>query len=223
MSESRGIRNANPGNLRKNDEDKWQGLAEMQDDPAFFKFQAPAWGIRAMARTLIAYQDKHGCRTVNDFIRRWAPPSDNNPTQAYANNVAAAMGLDPGGNYIDVHQYSVLAPMVKAMILQENGQQPYSDAVIDQALALAGVPKVDKSLAKSGTITAGSTVTVGGAVTAGTALVSQMAPAAYGVRPLLDLIHDYGPLLALLGGIALFGLGGYLVYKKWDAHRRLVG
>lgn len=219
----RGLTNNNPGNLRKNETDKWQGLAELQTDPQFFQFQTAVWGIRAMARTLIAYQDKHGCHTVNDFINRWAPEVDHNDTQAYANHVAAVMGVDPGGNVIDVHQWAVLSPMIKAMILHENGVQPYPDAVIDQALAMAGAPHIERSLVTSGTITAGTAVTAGGAITTGTALVSQLAPAAYGVRPLLDLIHDYGPLLAVIGGITLVGLGGYLVYKKWDAHRRLVG
>jgi seryl-tRNA synthetase len=57
----RGIRNNNPGNIRRNG-DPWQGLAERQGDVEFFTFKTiPIYGIRALARTLIAYQDKHGC------------------------------------------------------------------------------------------------------------------------------------------------------------------
>lgn len=215
------IQNNNPGNLRFTTTDKWQGLSNQQDGK-FFAFQTPVWGIRAMARTLIAYQDKEGCHTVNDFIRRWAPPSDNNPTQAYANNVAAAMGLDPGGNFIDVHQYDTLAPMVRAMIVQENGVNPYPQAIIDQGLVLAGVVQQKRALA-SGTINASTAVGAGGAVTAITTVASQVAPTAYAVQPFIDLVKQNGPLLLILGGVALVGLAGYIAYRRWDLSRRLIG
>lgn len=45
----RGIRNNNPGNIRRNG-DPWQGLAETQGDKEFFTFTTPVYGIRALAR-----------------------------------------------------------------------------------------------------------------------------------------------------------------------------
>ena len=36
----RGIRNRNPGNIRRS-RDRWKGLAPAQTDPAFFVFDAP--------------------------------------------------------------------------------------------------------------------------------------------------------------------------------------
>ena len=67
----RGIRNHNPGNLEKGD--PWQGLADDQSaDPRFAVFEAPEWGIRAIARLLITYRDKHGVNTVNGVVNRWA-------------------------------------------------------------------------------------------------------------------------------------------------------
>lgn len=217
------IQNNNPGNLRWNKDDKWQGLAPgAENDNGFFRFQSAVWGIRAMARTLIAYQDTHGCHTVKDFIFRWAPPSDNNPSLAYANNVAVAMGVDPGGNYIDVHQYATMAPMVKAMIRQENGMQPYPDAVVDQGLALAGVIPLKRPLA-NGTVTAATTVGVGGGLTAVTTVASQVGPLAYTMQPFLDLVKENGSLLLIIGGVSLVVLAGYIAYRRWDLHRRLQG
>ena len=70
----RGIRNHNPGNLRKSN-DPWQGLAPDQTDPDFLQFESSKWGIRALARTLIAYQDKIGLRSIKSIIYRWAPPN----------------------------------------------------------------------------------------------------------------------------------------------------
>ena len=80
----RSVRNNNPGNIESNSTD-WVG--KMGDDGRFIKFATPAHGVRAMAKTLETYQDKHGLTTVNDMINRWAPPNENN-TSNYANFVA---------------------------------------------------------------------------------------------------------------------------------------
>ena len=130
----RGIRNNNPGNLRRS-KDPWQGLASEQTDPDFFQFVSSKWGIRALARTLIAYQDKDGRNTVNKIIDRWAPPTENNTT-AYVQAVAAGVGV-AADDEIDVHDYLVLRPLTLAIIRHENGQQPYTDAEIDAGLVLA--------------------------------------------------------------------------------------
>ena len=71
---TRGIRNHNPGNLRRS-ADPWQGLAPEQTDKDFFQFTSAKWGIRALARTLIAYQDKVGLKNIKQMIGRWAPPN----------------------------------------------------------------------------------------------------------------------------------------------------
>lgn len=69
--EPRGLRNNNPGNIRTT-KDRWQGLRPQQTDPAFFQFTEMRYGYRALIITLQNYRHKHGCRTIADFIRRWA-------------------------------------------------------------------------------------------------------------------------------------------------------
>lgn len=133
---SRGLRNRNPGNIRLSD-DKWQGLADEQPDDEFFTFQSPAWGIRALAVLLINYQDRYGRNTITKIINRWAPPSEND-TGAYVRSVAASTGFR-ADQVLDMHSYDHLAPMVRAIILHENGQQPYSDDQINRGLVMAGV------------------------------------------------------------------------------------
>ncbi len=81
-STPRGVRNHNPGNIERDARTRWQGQAARQSDPRFVVFTAPEWGIRAMARVLITYQDRHGCNTVAKIINRWAPPGEN-ATSAY--------------------------------------------------------------------------------------------------------------------------------------------
>lgn len=134
----RGIRNNNPGNIRKTTDD-WRGLlpAAQQTDQAFFRFESPAWGIRALASIMHTYQVKHGLKTVRAIISRWAPPEEND-TEAYIATVAKAMGMDPE-KPVDLMQGDTMRGLVLAIIKHENGQQPYAMSVINLGLRLAGV------------------------------------------------------------------------------------
>lgn len=134
--ETRGIRNHNPGNIRRSG-DPWQGLAAQQSDPAFFRFESAVWGIRALARTLTTYYDRHGCDCVRAIIGRWAPPSENN-TSAYVGHVARSMGVAVSAS-LDLHRYEHMRPLVEAIIAHENRGYRYSGAVVDEGLKLAGI------------------------------------------------------------------------------------
>ncbi|MBD2783791.1 structural protein [Xenorhabdus sp. DI] len=129
---TRGIRNNNPGNIRHGD--KWQGLRDTQTDKSFCQFTAPEWGIRAMLKILRNYERKYGYNTVRQIITRWAPPNENN-TEAYIAYVCDQVGV-ASSTVIDVDNAATLCRLVKAMIQMENGQQPYSDAVIMRAFEL---------------------------------------------------------------------------------------
>lgn len=129
----RGIRNNNPGNVMKGD-DSWQG--EVQgNDPRYVTFATPEAGIRAMAKTLLTYQDKHGLDTVESIVSRWAPATENN-TVAYTTSVAKEMGVKPG-DPLNLHDTATLSKLTRAMIRVENGQQPYTDEQIASGLAAA--------------------------------------------------------------------------------------
>ena len=54
MALPRGLRNCNPGNLRRT-ADKWQGLSAQQTDKEFFQFREMKWGYRALIKTLLMY------------------------------------------------------------------------------------------------------------------------------------------------------------------------
>ena len=69
------------------------------------------------------------------MIGRWAPPSEND-TRAYVTAVALATGFAADAA-LDLEDPSTLAALVDAIIEHENGQQPYSDALIDRAVASA--------------------------------------------------------------------------------------
>lgn len=210
---TRGIRLNNPGCIRHGD--PWQGLAPEQIDPEFCAFIHPEWGIRAIARLLITYQDRHGLNTVRGIINRWAPPTgmDSNgreyqqDTLAYADHVARRTGFgidDP----IDVHQHRYAKPLVKAIIQHENGQQPYSRRVINRGLELAGIapdhdPAIDRPEGQAGAVVAGTAGAVGIAE-----LVNQAGPAI----PFLTTLADRAPYI-LLGAVAL-GVG-WFAFSRW--------
>lgn len=129
---TRGLRNNNPGNIRKSG-DKWAGLAAEQPDTAFFTFVSPEYGIRAMARILLNYSANYGLNTVRGIINRWAPPTEND-TSAYVAHVASKLGVSPD---TPINVRTALPVLVPAIIKHENGLNPYSDATILKGIQLA--------------------------------------------------------------------------------------
>jgi hypothetical protein len=129
-----GIRLNNPGNIRHGS--PWQGLDPNQTNPSFCTFISPEWGIRAIAKIMRAYGEE-GIETLPQIITRWAPPIEND-TNAYFSDVLNRTGIDPLVR-LDLNSYSIVCPLVKAIIHHENGEQPYSDDTINNGLALAGV------------------------------------------------------------------------------------
>ena len=114
----RGIRNCNPGNIRIT-KDKWQGLRTVQTDKEFFQFEEMKWGYRALIRTLQNYRKRHGCMTIADFIRRWAPSQENNAT-AYIKSVCNQLGV-PSVFVPDIDDRDTMCAFAAAISLHENG------------------------------------------------------------------------------------------------------
>lgn len=133
----RGIRLNNPGNIDRNTT-KWQGMSKDQSgDSRFVVFDHAKWGIRALAKTLMTYQSKHGLNTIRGIINRWAPPVEND-TGSYVNAVAKAVGVKPDQK-IDVTDAEIMFPLVEAIIKHENGVQPYEDGLLVEGIQAAGV------------------------------------------------------------------------------------
>lgn len=115
---ARGLRNNNPGNIRKT-KDKWQGLRPVQEDAEFFQFTEMKWGYRALIRTLQNYRKRHGCKTIGDFIRRWAPSTENN-TSGYISRVCKEMQV-PDSFVPDVYDEGTMCAFAAAISQVENG------------------------------------------------------------------------------------------------------
>ena len=114
----RGLRNCNPGNIRIT-KDKWQGLRPVQEDKEFFQFSDMKWGYRALIRTLQNYHRLHGCRTIADYINRWAPEHENN-TSGYISRVCREMQV-PTTYVPDVKDKTTMCAFAAAISQVENG------------------------------------------------------------------------------------------------------
>lgn len=126
MKISRGLRNNNPLNIRRN-KTAWRGLAAQQNDDAFFTFTAPSWGYRAAFITLRNYKKLHGIDTIAAWIARWAPPVEND-TASYAKFVARKVGLSLDDK-VDCNDKKVMCGIVAAMSHIENGVPAVPDDV----------------------------------------------------------------------------------------------
>lgn len=115
---ARGLRNNNPGNIRKS-KDLFLGEIRPSADKSFKQFENMAYGYRAMFRILGNYVRHYKLDTLEKMITRWAPPKENN-TKNYINSVSEWSGVDKDSKvWIDNRQQ--MCAIVAAMSRMENG------------------------------------------------------------------------------------------------------
>jgi len=206
---ARSVRNNNPGNIER-DGDKWKGLAEDQSsDNRFCVFTHPKWGFRALAMLLENYQDKYGLNTIDAIIHRWAPPSDNNDTNAYAAAVALRAGF-ARRKELNLQTYEHIKPLVKAIAIHESGGWFFDDADLEDGLRLAGFRAPATSLAESRTVQGVAVATTAATVKE---VVDQIEPA----LGTWQVIADFAPTVGLC--VLVLGLG-WILYARIDDYRR---
>ena len=213
---TRGVRNNNPGNIERTST-KWQGMADDQSgDARFIVFKTPQWGVRALARTLLTYQNTHKLDTVRKIINRWAPPGENN-TAAYVKAVAKACGVLPD-DVIDLDSAAVMRPLVVAIIAHENAGYAYPAGVIDEGLHMAGVADAKpKPLVKQKAFVAQAAT---GVSVAGAACAQYAAPVKEAADKLADftgapiISHAVTILLTIAGLCTLAGIAAAVLKQK---------
>lgn len=128
---SYGFNANNPLNITRSS-DKWVGAAPA-DDSDWARFTTPEAGIRAAVKVMQTYKKRYGIDTITKLISRW-DPSRHDPVPQYIANVAKATGIDPNAK-IDLSDRQTVGKLVRAMMKQEIGGVPYSDAVIDAGIS----------------------------------------------------------------------------------------
>ena len=126
MKISRGLRNNNPLNIRRNST-QWKGLSAVQGDMEFFCFSDACWGYRAAFITLRNYYRRHGLTTLRQWIHRWAPPTEND-TDVYVRFVSSRAGVDADAK-LDIDEPYTMQRIVAAMSHMENGRPACMDDV----------------------------------------------------------------------------------------------
>ncbi|WGH28362.1 hypothetical protein 13AC503A_gene0053 [Aeromonas phage 13AC503A] len=224
----KGIRRNNPGNLEWGS--PWQGLAAKGDYPEdrFAAFVDPAYGIRAIAVTLITYQDKRKAKdgsridSVREVIERWAPSDDNNDVPAYAKSVAALLdGVGPNDEVLDMHNPVHLRALVEGIIRHENGRGPlntpntwYPADVITEALRRAGV--VSKPTAGATVTKAVPAAALGGV---GAEQLTQAIPSVLDALSGAKVDLSSGNWVQVVVGGAMLCLSLAMIYHQYRQHR----
>lgn len=115
---SRGIRNCNPGNIRRS-RVRYRGEKHPSSDPDFKQFESMAYGYRAMFILLDTYRKRYGLNNLRQMIGRYAPPEENH-TALYVEAVSDLAGIRPDEE-LDTRSRRVMVPVVAAMSRIENG------------------------------------------------------------------------------------------------------
>ena len=126
-----GLRQRNPGNIRPG-----AGfIGETGTGSGYATFGSDDEGLRAIQRLLMTYGDKYDIKTLRQLANRYAPPSDNNPTDNYIDFLSEKTGI---GADDEINLAESGSSIIPAIVGFEQGQQPYSQAQIDRAIRAAG-------------------------------------------------------------------------------------
>ena len=122
----RGLRNNNPGNIRRNS-DVFQGEVNPSRDKDFKQFKSIAYGYRAVFKILSNYHRVYKLTTIRKMISRWAPENENN-TAAYVSLVSSYSGIGPDDllNFDREQMIRIVAGMSKV----ENGREAVMSDVV---------------------------------------------------------------------------------------------
>ena len=129
---TRGQRNNNPLNLRHG-KSRWEGRTRVQTDAEFVTFKSMAYGYRAAWKLMETYRlrlmQAGMSYTLENIIHRWAPPEDNNDTQAYLRTVIRLLdykvaGRQPLPSPTCREGHRVFARILMAMTCVECGIKP---------------------------------------------------------------------------------------------------
>ena len=130
-----GLRQNNPGNIRPG-----AGfIGETGQSGGYAEFGSEEEGLRALARLLGTYSDKHGINTLRGFTSRYAPRSDNRDSfDNYVSYLSDRLGMDPDQEF-DLK--SMRGDLIPAIVGFEQGREygdRYSDDQISRAITAAG-------------------------------------------------------------------------------------
>lgn len=143
FKQPRGKRNNNPFNIDYSKGNAWDGQLGIEPvnpdgQQRFAAFSSPVFGARAFFKLLKTYKDKHKIDTIEKLIKRFAPKAEN-PSQAYMDFVADALGVTTTDK-IDLTDKDTALKLAKAKAAFENGipaEQVISNKTLERGYELA--------------------------------------------------------------------------------------
>jgi hypothetical protein len=185
------VRNNNPLNLRPGQ--PYEGLRGQTG--GFCDFISPPWGFRAALRNYITKYDR-GVNTIRKLISEWAPPSDNNDTEAYIRTVSQKSGFG-ADEEIALKSWDVCSKVCYAQTEVETGEsfeKNFTVAQMAEGAFRAGIVDAPKpAVRKIGVVLAG-------AATAASAAAPTVMDAINTYRPAID--QSNSALLKTAFGVA---------------------
>jgi hypothetical protein len=141
----RNVRNNNPGNIKINKANDWNGSISNPSDKTFESFQTPEYGVRALNKVVDA--NIKATNNFEEFVNRYASePSEQDyfkqtgklkpHLQNYAESLARSQQIDTSTNFPKSLDKKAL---LRAIIRHEGGQESlsyYDDSVLDAGLKL---------------------------------------------------------------------------------------
>lgn len=115
---SRGLRNNNPGNIRRSGV-RYKGEVVPSQDVCFKQFQSLAYGYRAIFVLLDTYRRRYGLTTIRQMLNRYAPPEENF-TEGYIRFVSHKTGIAPD-EVVDTRSERDMIAFAMAISEIENG------------------------------------------------------------------------------------------------------
>ena len=125
------VRNNNPLNIRFNPANDWDG--QTGENGGFAVFKTPEYGFRAAYKLITRYINQYGLTTLDKVVHRWAPPDDDNHTQAYIDYLAAKLDKFTWTPIFD----SEIPALIYYMAEFEGAQGKFTFDQVKQGIALA--------------------------------------------------------------------------------------
>ena len=213
MSQPRGIRNNNPGNLRYEQKWGWPGVVGV-DANGFARFSKPEEGLAQFGRQLMRYE-KRGLKTLAQIVPVYAPKSDNNNVSAYLTAVCEDTGIGAHEPLMLTDRAEMIG-LMRAFTAHENGPAPdgidwYDDAVYERAADL--LKPLSRSRTIVGSATAAGATAAQGLLDVAQESISQGSDAALMVGSVWPEIARWVLIAVALAGI------GYAMYARWEARK----
>ena len=111
-----GERNNNLLNIRYSSANDW--LGQIGENKGFAVFSNPTLGLRA-GDILTKNYGAQGYNTVDKFINKYAPPTEND-TENYINRVVEDTGYDRD-EILDLSNRNIRLPLLKSLVKMETG------------------------------------------------------------------------------------------------------